>query len=201
VVPEPAFSQEEYEREILGRIYADMAPLDPDGVLRYEWANARGAIARFDRGTVEVRVIDAQECPAADLAVVAAVAEVVKALAMGPLAERDLTRDPDTEALAAVLEGTTVEAEQALIEDRGLLRVLGLGRDSMRAGDLWQALLDRHPPPDPNREWTAALETILASGPLARRLGEAPDRSRLAAVYGGLCDCLAVNTPFVGESP
>ncbi|NJD19533.1 MAG: glutamate--cysteine ligase, partial [Gemmatimonadetes bacterium] len=44
VVPEPAFTREQYEREILGRIYADMAALDPEGTLRHEWANARGAI-------------------------------------------------------------------------------------------------------------------------------------------------------------
>jgi carboxylate-amine ligase len=205
VVPEPAFSQEEYEREILGRIYADMAHLDPEGVLRYEWANARGAIARFDRGTVEVRVIDAQESPSSDLAVVAAVAEVVKALAMGPLAERDPMRDPTTEALAAVLERTTVEADEALIEDPSLLRVLGLGADTMRAGDVWQALLDSHPPHDPQREWTAALETILTSGPLASRVleaaGDAPDRGRLGMVYGRLCDCLAQNTPFAQDGP
>ena len=44
-----------YERDILQRIYSDLEPLDPEGVLRHEWVNARGAIARFDRGTVEIR--------------------------------------------------------------------------------------------------------------------------------------------------
>ncbi|MCG6957629.1 MAG: glutamate--cysteine ligase [Gemmatimonadetes bacterium] len=204
VVPEPAFSQEDYEREILGRIYADMAPLDPEGVLRYEWANARGAIARFDRGTVEVRLIDAQECPSADLAVVAAVAEVVKALAMGSLSERDPRHDPSTEALAAILERTTVDADEAVIEEPSVLRVLGLDADRMRARDVWRALLDRHAPHDPHQEWTPALETILASGPLARRVleaaGESPERGRLGAVYGALCDCLAQNTPFAGDT-
>ncbi len=79
VVPEPAFTHAQYQEDILGRLYRDMAPHDPDGVLRHEWANARGAIARFDRGAVEIRIIDAQECPAADLAVVAAVTSVVRA--------------------------------------------------------------------------------------------------------------------------
>ena len=212
VVPEPAFSQEEYEREILGRIYADMAPLDPEGILRYEWANARGAIARFDRGTVEVRVIDAQECPSADLGVVAAVSEVVKALAVGALAGRDLGRDPSTEALAAVLEGTTRDAEEATVSDRGVLGVLGIHADGMRAGDVWRALLDRFPPEDPEGEWTGALERILASGTLARRIvrevaagarmgrgaGQVVDRALLAAVYGALCGCLERNEPFEG---
>ena len=73
VVPEAVFSRAEYERVVLGRIYGDLAELDPEGVLRHEWVNARGAIARFDRGTVEVRLIDAQECPSADLAVTPAI--------------------------------------------------------------------------------------------------------------------------------
>ena len=31
--------------------------------------NSRGAIARFDRNAIEIRVIDVQECPKADLAI------------------------------------------------------------------------------------------------------------------------------------
>jgi len=201
VVPEPAFAQAQYEEEILGRIYADMAPHDPEGVLRHEWANARGAIARFDRGTVEVRVIDAQECPAADLAVVAAITSVVRALAVGPLSGRDPRDDPSTEALARILEDTTVDAERAEVGDADLLGLLGLPRNARRAGDVWKSLLDRFPPEDPLDEWTGPLEVILDQGPLARRLlsaaGEAPDRDRLRDVFGTLCGCLERNHPFL----
>lgn len=201
VVPEPAFTRDQYEAEILGRIYADMAPHDPDGILRHEWANARGAIARFDRGTVEVRVIDAQECPSADLAVVAAVTSVVRALAVGPLADRDVRADPSTEALARVLEATTVDAEGADVSDGGLRRVLGLSGGTGPAGDVWRALLDRFPPDDPMGEWGGALRVVLERGPLARRLvaaaGERPDRGRLGEVFGELCACLDENRPFV----
>ena len=200
VVPEPAFTREQYEREILGRIYADMAELDPEGILRHEWANARGAIARFDRSTVEVRVIDAQECPSADLAVVAAVTEVVRALAVGPLAGRDARLDPSTDELAALLGATTVEAERAQVGVRGLLGVLGVGTAARTAGQVWSALMDRFPPPDPDAEWTRALEGILRHGPLARRLvaaaGEAPTRACLAEVFRDLCRCLERNEAF-----
>jgi gamma-glutamyl:cysteine ligase YbdK (ATP-grasp superfamily) len=200
VVPEPAFTREQYEREILGRIYADMAHLDPEGTLRHEWANARGAIARFERGTVEVRVIDAQECPSADLAVVAAVTEVVRALAVGPLSERDFTRDPSTEALAGLLEATITHGEGAMLAVPGLLAALGVGSEPRTAGEVWRSLLDRFPPHDPGDEWTGALEIILSEGPLARRLvaalGDAPGRAELTEVYGRLCDCLEENRPF-----
>jgi glutamate---cysteine ligase / carboxylate-amine ligase len=203
VVPEPAFSREQYEREILGRIYADMASLDPEGVLRHEWANARGAIARFDRGSVEIRVIDAQECPSADLAVVAAVTEVVRALAVGPLSARDLARDPSTEALAGLLEATITDGERAMVAVPGLLAALGLGSSPRPAGDVWKALLDRFPPHDPAGEWARPLETILRQGPLARRLvavlGAQPSRAALAEVYGRLCACLEENEAFDGR--
>jgi len=202
VVPEPAFTQDQYEREILGRIYADLAPLDPDGILRHEWANARGAIARFDRGAIEIRVIDAQECPTADLAIVAAVAAVVESLACGSLSARDLAADPSTEELAAVLEGTTKQAEDAVVDAPGLQRALGLPSGPLTAGRAWRALLDRCPPVDPLKEWTAALETILERGCLARRLsaavGEPVGRTRLHEVYDRMCACLDENAMFEG---
>jgi len=202
VVPEPAFTRAQYEEEILGRIYADLAPLDPEGVLRHEWANARGAIARFDRGTVEIRVIDAQECPSADIAVVAAVTSLVRALAVGPLSARDPAADPDTDSLASLLEGTTIRADEARVSDGGLLGALGLDATSRSAGAVWRAMLDRFPPDDPEYEFTPALETILDRGPLARRIvgatGDAPERARLAEVYGALCDCLAQDGSFEG---
>ena len=39
------------------RSMRDLAPHDPEGVLRHEWVNARGAIARFDRMAIEIRVL------------------------------------------------------------------------------------------------------------------------------------------------
>jgi len=56
-------------REILAPLYAEMHPLDPEGILCHEWLNSRGAIARFDRNAVEIRLVDVQECPLADLAI------------------------------------------------------------------------------------------------------------------------------------
>jgi carboxylate-amine ligase len=204
VVPEPASSHEQYEREVLGRIYADLAPHDPEGVLRYEWVNARGAIARFDRGAIEIRVIDAQECPTADVAVVAAIVEVVRALTSGRLAQRDLRADPTTEALARVLDRAIIDGERAVVQERDLLRTLGVRKDAVSIGELWARLLDAHPPDDPEREWTGALQNILDRGPLARRMlavaGGAPSLASLRRVAEALCRCLADNHPLRPEA-
>jgi len=200
VIPEPVSTRAQYEEEILGRIYADLAPLDPEGVLRHEWANARGAIARFDRGTIEIRVIDSQECPAADLAVVAAVVSVVKSLALGRLSGRDPRADPSTESLARLLDAAVLDGERALADDPALLAALGAGTRPVTLGALWSRLLDADPPDDPDHEWTDALDLALSEGPLARRLlaaaGDHPTREDLRRVASELGRCLAANEPF-----
>jgi len=208
VVPEAVFTRRQYEEEVLGRIYGDLAEHDPEGVLRHEWVNARGAIARFDRGAVEIRLIDTQECPASDLAVVAAVTEVVRALAVGPLADRELPADPDHDRLAALLSLTITEGDDARIGDGDYLAILGLQQRDWRALDVWRSLLDRFPPPDPAGDWTAALELLLEQGPLARRMLRAVDaeegrgQSRVSfkedvrALFADLAGCLSENDPF-----
>jgi hypothetical protein len=200
VVPEAVLSRAGYERDILGRIYADLEPHDPGGVLRHEWANARGAIARFDRGTIEIRLIDAQECPAADLAVAAAVVSAVRSLAVGRLADRDITADPSTGSLARLLDAAIVEGERAVVEEPGLLWALGGLEPGVRLGALWARLLDADPPEDATGEHTRALETILREGPLARRLlaatGAEPERSALRRAAERLAGCLDANESF-----
>jgi gamma-glutamyl:cysteine ligase YbdK (ATP-grasp superfamily) len=202
VVPEGATSRAQYEREILQRIYSDLEPHDPDGVLRYEWVNARGAIARFDRGSIEVRLIDAQECPTSDLAVVAAITQLVKSLTSGRLSQRDLAQDPATETLAGLLDRSIVQADRAKVTEPAVLGVLGVDEESLRLGELWARLLDADPPEDPSGEWTWALETILRQGPLARRMlalaGPSPSRKALQRVGAALCSCLAQNRPLAG---
>jgi glutamate---cysteine ligase / carboxylate-amine ligase len=69
IVPEPVASAADYDRKIFQPMYAAIGPLDPDGILRQPFLNSRGAIARFERGAIEIRVLDVQECPAADIAV------------------------------------------------------------------------------------------------------------------------------------
>lgn len=82
VIPEPVFTREDYDREIFQRMYRDIAPLDVEGTLQYEWLNARGAIARWDRHAIEIRVLDIQECPAADLAILQSIRDVLQNLVL-----------------------------------------------------------------------------------------------------------------------
>ncbi len=204
VIPEPVYTQTDYERHILGRIYADVAPLDPEGVLQHEWLNARGAIARFERNTIEIRVLDVQECPRADVAICAAAVGVLKEL----VAERWQTlarqQEVSVDALEQVLLSTIREAEQAVIKDTAYLRQFGFdAAPECTAAELWRHLVQA---PAVQRELSAAglesvMETILEYGPLARRISHAlsstPSHETLANVYRQLCNSLSSGRMFL----
>jgi carboxylate-amine ligase len=65
VVPEPVTTRADYFAQILEPIWADIAPLDPENLLREQWLNSRGVVAKFFRDALEIRVLDVQEQPAA----------------------------------------------------------------------------------------------------------------------------------------
>jgi hypothetical protein len=193
MVPEPMRSREQYERELLSPLYAALAPHDPEGLLRHEWANARGAIARFDRNAIEIRVVDIQECPAADIALAAAIIDLVCLLyCEGPGPE------PATEELAAVLSACIREGELACIDSPPYLRALKAEPGEARA--IWRSLASRMASAPHRALWRPALGLVLERGPLARRMlqavGANPSHEDLASLYGELCACLESNRLF-----
>jgi gamma-glutamyl:cysteine ligase YbdK (ATP-grasp superfamily) len=196
VVPEPVFTRRDYEDRLLGAIYHDLAPLDPEGVLRHEWVNARGAIARFDRGAIEIRVLDVQECPAADLSVAGAAIAVVRALVEERHAGQHEQREWTVSALAAILRDATASGDEAILRDDAYLKLFGFpGRAPCRARDLWSHLIENEARRDPAFvEWERPLALYTAEGCLSRRiaraLGAGPSRRDFDRVYRTLCDCL-----------
>lgn len=202
VVPETVSSRVEYEERILWPMYRAIAPHDPQGVLQEEWLNSRGAIARFDRNAIEIRVLDTQEHPRADLACAALVAAVLRALATGrwrPLVAQQAM--PQT-ALVRLFEVCVREADEATIRDADYLAHFGVAQRARKARDLWWQLAetvlaggDQDAP-----AWHEPLETIFRKGVLARRIlraaGDRPSRDRLHAVYTELCECLRHGRSF-----
>jgi gamma-glutamyl:cysteine ligase YbdK (ATP-grasp superfamily) len=194
VIPEPVFTRAAYDA-MLATIYRDLAPFDPEGILCHEWVNARGCIARFDRMAIEIRVLDVQECPLADLAIAGAVTACVRALSDPDPRHQARLRNLSTERLAQVLAGTISAAESARVEDADYLVALGLDARPRSAGEVWRALVDRYVAPDAEAaECLPALEVILNEGCLARRIvrrvGTEPTRESLRTVYRELAECL-----------
>lgn len=203
VIPDTVSSRAEYQARILAPMYRDIAPFDPEGVLQHEWLNCRGAIPRFDRNAIEIRVIDLQECPEADLAIAAAVVAVVRNLYDDGEAALSARQEIGTGALAEILLACIRDAEQAVIENAGYLRLLGFRGRRCQAGELWrhlvEALLESR---DRRAARQEPLQVMVEHGPLARRILRAvgPDcsRARLHAVYAELCGCLEQGRMFLG---
>ncbi|MDD5328707.1 MAG: glutamate-cysteine ligase family protein [Sulfuricella sp.] len=201
VIPETVASRAGYETAILAPMYRDIAPLDPAGVLCHEWLNTRGAAARFDRCAIEIRVIDVQECPLADLAVAALIVAAVRAVydaRWAPLSEQ---QEIGVEALARIMRACNREAERAPIEHDAYLRLFGFPGRRCEARELWSHLAESMPSGQRER-WHAPLQAILRQGPLARRIlkavGQEVAKDRLREVYGALCDCLEQGRMFLG---
>ena len=203
VIPETMSSRAEYQERILEPMYRDILPFDPRGILRHEWLNSRGAIARFDRNAIEIRVVDTQECPQADLAIAAAAISVVKFLYQaesGPLAAQQAV---GTGMLAALLNDCIRDAERAVIDDAGYLALLGYPGRRCDAQQLWRFLIERMPAQASAPVWRKPLQTMLQRGPLARRIQRALDgnysNANIIAVYNQLCLCLREGRMFTGE--
>lgn len=79
VIPEAIHSIQDYETRIYAPIREAVTPWNHDDLLDPVWVNARGAIARFDRGSIEIRVLDLQECPAQDIALTGVVIDLIRA--------------------------------------------------------------------------------------------------------------------------
>lgn len=197
VVPEAVFTEDDYRTVVYEPIGRAMSKLDPDGVLELDFLNSRGAIARFDRGSIEIRVIDIQECPAADLAILQLVVASLRWIMKN--GNQNELRSASTEGLANLLWGTARDGGNALVEISAILKLCGFAVKA-DAAMVWHELFGKvaHSLPDDSQR---IITTILNQGTLAARIRQAvganPSRSRLKEVYGELGECLAGNLLFL----
>jgi gamma-glutamyl:cysteine ligase YbdK (ATP-grasp superfamily) len=203
VIPEAVFTRKDYETEILGKIYQSLASFDPEGVLRHEWANSRGAIARFDRMAIEIRLVDTQENPRADLALLALITAAIQGLVEERWCSYQDQCGWDHRRLAAILLEGTRHGEEALIEDVDYCRAFGYtAKSTARVRDLWEHLVGQVLVADHawESEWREPVELYLEQGCLARRmtrsLGVDPDQETKLSTYRRLARCLAEGELF-----
>lgn len=201
VIPESVTSAHEYEEQILRPIYNEIAPLDPGGILQHEWLNFRGAAAHFDRGSIQIRLLDIQETPKADLAIVRLVAEVVRALSEErwvPLHELDRL---STGMLADLLDETITHGEHFVLKSESLLRTLGYDGHEATLADLWAHLVETLVIEEGTVQGLEPeLLTILRKGTLASRilaaLGPNPSVDAIREVYARIGDCMLQGVMF-----
>ena len=201
VVPEPIGSVGEYQETLLAPLYRDLEPHDPERVLQHEWVNARGAIARFERMAIEIRVLDVQETPYMDVAYAALIVEVLKLMCAEQWSTLRSLQSWRTADLGKLLQLTERQGESAAINDRNLLRAFGYRGSSATVGELWEHLIEAVSARSVlEHSHGRMLEHYLRYGTLATRISKAvglfPDRSKLREVYGELSESLDRGTPF-----
>ncbi len=193
LIPEAVFNQEDYYRVIFEPIARALQPLDTDGVMDYQLLNGRGAIARFDRGDIRIRVMDVQECPSADLAIAEMIVAVLKAMVAGKWVSNYLQRAWHESDLLAIFRDVIVHAGDTVIANKDFLLMFGMRHESATANELWRHLYQQLRA-DLSEGARVRIAHILDQGCLAQRIikrtGEKPSRERIIEVYREMAACL-----------
>lgn len=200
IVPEAVFSQEDHDRIVLAPIARVFAQRNTEDGADAEALNVRGAVAFFDRGVLELRVMDPQEHPAMDLALVEFVRVVLKAMMSGRWVSSYLQRAWTEQDLLAIYLQVIKDAGATLFPSREYLMMFGLlNQDEMSAGMLWQHLFVELYE-DLSDEARTLVGHILEQGCLAsritQRVGTDASEQSITKVYSELAECLAQGRNF-----
>jgi gamma-glutamyl:cysteine ligase YbdK (ATP-grasp superfamily) len=209
LVPEYVGSFGEYRRRILAPMYAALDRLPQDAsAIRHEFFNARGAVFKFSRRAMEVRVLDTQECVKMDAAIAAFVRASLKDLTRRVLSGRiDL---PPHELLVEDFRESIRDGSAALVsaphvavdrDETGRTDVRAVLR-ALLAGARKTARKDEQP-------YLDLVARVIDTGSLSERIravlrpfDAASDEDFTEAarrVYIELMDCLEANEPWRGR--
>ena len=198
VIPEPLFTRQDYFNGIFNPINEAIRPHDTENILDHHFLNSRGAIARFDRNAIEIRVIDIQECPKADVAIAVLIIEVLKLLVSEELISLEDQKQWHENDLFEIFDKVIVEAEETKVTSSAYLAVFDLQREAS-VQEIWKKLYLRVKENIPEN-YREAIETILHNGSLSTRilraLGEDPSEEKIVETYRELGKCLQENRLF-----
>lgn len=202
IIPEPVFSKKEYQKRIFDVMYNDIAPFDPDEILRGEWLNSRGAMARWDRNAIEIRVIDIQEQPAADIAILEWTAALAQVFVNELWCSTEVQKSWSEQDLYNILMKVVKKGDLALIDSPEYLKMFGVNDSEITAGRLCEAITSKLAGSGLISEGSLhLLEIIFRQGPLSRRilnaLPESFTKEDLFPVFEQLSDCLQEGKPFL----
>lgn len=200
LIPEILISKNDYSKNVFEKIYHDITPHDTDDILKHEWLNSRGAIARFDRNSIEIRIIDLQESPLADVSLSALIIETLHLLSENDN-YLDLISEFNQNTLVDIFTRAIVTGEMTSIREKSYLSVFGLENDTT-ISELWKHIhslfkSDRKFMSD--KQYLTSKE-ILGEGTLSTRILKMLDNNysmeNILVVYHQLEKCLNDNTLF-----
>ncbi len=191
VIPEDVASFQEYRRRIIARYSADLQQAGaPSWLLHREWVNSRGAIFRFDRRALEIRIMDEQECVKADVALSCFIRACLRGL---------------------LLAGEPAVAHHCLVQDLGAVVKAGLdapvhhpwGPTARDVCARYYRLAEAHASAE-EKAYLPLVQTRIEGGSLAhlirravaRRAQKTDVRDAIVHVYLQLAQCLTANRPY-----
>lgn len=197
-IPEAVTSQADYKQKILQPMYRDIAPHDPTGILQHEWLNSRTAIARFERNAVEIRILDIQECLAADFAIISYVTSLIEALIGETWAKQSTQHSIELKGLREIMDVALNDGLDGVISNQCYLQCFGLSapqtiRDviSHQVKALPTKIKQAHSP------FEKDLDFILKDGNAATRmlryLGKDMSQENITRLFQQLAKCLQTN--------
>lgn len=205
VIPEFVASYRDYRQRILKPIYRALDKVRDGKIIQHEWVNSRGAIMRFMRDAVEIRVLDMQECIKADVAIAAFIRGILRRLT------RDILRGdlqlPDHRLLVSDFDDVVRRGRAARVAAPHLTRGRG-GHSTAR--HVLELLLERAEPEVQARErdYLRIIEDRLRQGNLSERIrrsvrrhsprGGAKRRHVISDIYQELAVCLRDNVVWPG---
>jgi carboxylate-amine ligase len=199
IVPEPVSGINDYQEKILNKIYKDIKPYPNSSIISEEWVNARGAIARFERGTIEIRTADIQECPLADLSSAELIIETLKSIINNNSSSIEEMNNLATEDLYRILMDIIKTGEKAEINNSTYLGILNMPGKKHSAGEILWNLFERNI--SKTSPYRSTIKKILTYGSLSSRIksaiGPDPVKNRIYSVYKDLCSCLKNNEIFL----
>ena len=202
IIPEPVFSQKAYEELIFQRIKKDIAPYDSANILDPVWVNSRGAVARFDLGKIEIRVMDIQECPTADLAIVTLVIETLEALVHEDFALLEDQKEVYMDALTGIFDETVRTGPSTEIFSMEYSSLFGVNTFTTPK-QIWEHIFNSLIKKGNSllQRWEPELSVIFNEGTLSERIIKAMGKNTspvaIQKVYHQLSDCLAQNKMFI----
>ena len=204
VIPEAVFSYKDYDKQIYSTIEKDTLKFNQENILDPVWVNSRGAIARFDRGSIEIRIMDIQECPAIDLAIVNTIVHILKALVEEKFCSLNDQMKMETPMLSQLLDQISIHGGQTRIDNLAYLRAFGL-TSALTVNELWAHLLSKIPASTYyDKKSCEIIRTILDKGSLAERiivsLNGDYSLDNIKNTYRQLSKCLSENSMFISSA-
>ena len=198
VIPEQVFNKLDYIKKIFDPINKAIQSYDTDNILDKHFLNSRGAIARFDRNAIEIRVIDIQECPKADIAIAVLIIETLKLLVSEELVSLEDQKQWHEDDLFSIFNDVIEKAENTELADLKYLNLFDMNEECT-AGELWELIFQRVKD-NISTKHKQSIEFILANGSLSTRIlkGISGDYSvsNINRIYSELSTCLDENSFF-----